>query len=254
MDLHFRPGDGDVVLGFLSRREGDGAVVLLLNMLNLVSMLGKQAAVDPTLHGKLLVNDLFQVAVDHVHDLILHKVKAGRVASRSTADNVFNFDIFLLTMTGVVANAAIHRIGELEEHRVLLHNTLDMSASNADYTLVVLIRDMKRYGRRHFRFDKVQAVLDRLVTWAADHDVKIVFVESVEEDLDVSQMHDLVYFAIFLATDELLVLVCQFDLDFDVVDRALNEGHDAEYSKGELDLGIGAVDPESAIRQNHFGS
>lgn len=61
-----------------------------------------------------------------------------------------------------------------------------MLATNADDAFMVLVRHMKRDRGRHFLLDELQSILGRIVLCAAYVNVEIVFVEAIENDLDVA--------------------------------------------------------------------
>ena len=79
--------------------------------------------------------------LNHVHDFLLDEIETLCIARGGAADDIVHLDIIVL----LANSAAVHCIGEFDEDRVLLHDALDVLATNANDTLVVLIRDMERY-------------------------------------------------------------------------------------------------------------
>ena len=61
-----------------------------------------------------------------------------------------------------------------------------MLATYSDDTLVVLIRYVEGNRSRHFLLNEVESVLGGVVLCSADVDVEVVFVEAIEDDLDVA--------------------------------------------------------------------
>lgn len=157
----------------------------------------------------------------HIHNLLLDHVQGLCVASGRSADDIVNLDIVVL----LTYSSAVHGIGEFDENRILLHDALDVLASDTNDTLVILVGNMKRDGRRHFLLHKIQAVFGSVVLGPTYVDVKIIFIETIEYDLHVAYIkdisscfyrqyrrqhtltHDLVDLAILLATHKLLVLI-----------------------------------------------
>ena len=118
----------------------------------------------------------------HIHDFRLHQVKALRVTSGCTADDVVDFDIiFFLTNT-----SSIHGIGELNEDRVFLHDTLDVLAANSDDPLVVLVWNVKGDRSWHLLLDKIETIFDGIVLSSTHVDVEVVFIEAIKDDLHVT--------------------------------------------------------------------
>lgn len=123
--------------------------------------------------------------LDHVHDLLLDKVQALSITSRSPADDIVDLDIIIF-----LAHAAtVHGVGELNKHRVLLHDALNVLATNADNTFVVLIGDMERDRSRHFLLNEVETILGRVVLIATNINVEVVLIESIEDDLNIACSH-----------------------------------------------------------------
>lgn len=207
-NLVLRTRNGDDVAGLLSAREGNLAVPLLLKRLNLRHA-GDELTVVETVNRDGLRNELGVNLLNHVHDLLLDELQVVGIARRRTANDVVDLDVIIILSD----TATIHGVGELDEDRVLLHDALDVLATNADDALVVLIRHVERDGSRHLQLHEVQAVLRSLVLRAAYINVEVVLVEAVEDNLHVALAHDLVDLAVLLATDELLVFVGELDLD-----------------------------------------
>lgn len=113
---------------------------------------------------------------------MLDKVQALSVTGRSTTDDIVDLDVVIF----LAHAAAIHGVGELDENRIFLHDALDVLATNADNSLVVLVGNVERNGRRHFLLDKIQSVLGGLVLVATHIDVEVVFIETIENDLDIA--------------------------------------------------------------------
>ena len=77
--------------------------------------------------------------LNHVHNLLLDKVEALSISSGGTTDDIVHLDIIIFFSS----TTAIHGVGEFDEHGILLHNALDMLATDADDSLVVLIGNME---------------------------------------------------------------------------------------------------------------
>jgi hypothetical protein len=69
---------------------------------------------------------------------------------------------------------------------MLLHDTLNVLAANANNTLVVLIGDMERDGCWHLLFNQGQALLHGIVGGSHDVDIEVVLVETVKNDLNIA--------------------------------------------------------------------
>ena len=61
-----------------------------------------------------------------------------------------------------------------------------MLATDSNDTLVVLVRNMKRDGSRHFLLHKIKAVFGGVVLSPTYVDVKVVLIEAIEYDLNVA--------------------------------------------------------------------
>jgi hypothetical protein len=136
--LILRTRNGNDIAGLLSARESDLAVPLLLERLDLRHASDELTVVE-TVNGNRLGHELSIDLLDHVHDLLLDKLQVVGVTRRSAADDVVNLDVIV-----VLANATtVHGVGELDEDRVLLHDALDVLATNANDALVVLVRHVE---------------------------------------------------------------------------------------------------------------
>lgn len=49
--------------------------------------------------------------LNHVHDLLLDQIKALRIASRSAADDIVNFNVIVF----LAHSSTVHGVGELDE-------------------------------------------------------------------------------------------------------------------------------------------
>jgi hypothetical protein len=118
----------------------------------------------------------------HIHDLLLDKIQALGISSGSTTDDVIHLDVFVLFSD----STAVHRVGELDEDGVLLHDPLNMLSTNTNDTLVILIWNMEGDGSRHLLFDEIKAISSSLVLIPTHVNVEIVFIEAVKDDLYVA--------------------------------------------------------------------
>lgn len=69
---------------------------------------------------------------------------------------------------------------------MLLHDTLNVLATNANDALVVLVRHMERDRRRHLLLNQGQTLLHGFIGGSHDVNVKVVFVEAVKDDLHIA--------------------------------------------------------------------
>jgi hypothetical protein len=104
------------------------------------------------------------------------------IASWGAANDIVDFDIVIFTAHAT----SVHRIRELDENGVLLHDSLDMLTTDSNDALVVLVGDMERDGSGHFLLDKGQALLHGIVTATHDVDVEVVLIEAVKNDLHIA--------------------------------------------------------------------
>jgi hypothetical protein len=102
------------------------------------------------------------------------------VAGGSPADHIVDFDVL------VVLAASIQGIGEFDEDGVLLHDALNVLASNSDDALVVLIGDVEGDGSGHLLLNKIETILRSFVLAANNINVEVVFIEAVEDDLNIA--------------------------------------------------------------------
>jgi hypothetical protein len=123
--------------------------------------------------------------LDHIHNLLLDQIQALCVSSGCPTNDVVNLDVIVI----LTDTAPIHGVGELDEHRIFLHDTLDVLTTDADDTLVILIRNMKGDGRGHLLLYQIEPILCRLILSAADIDVEIIFIETVEYYLHITWCH-----------------------------------------------------------------
>lgn len=77
-------------------------------------------------------------------------------------------------------------VGELDEDRMLLHDTLDVLAADTNDAFVVLVRHVERDRSRHLLFHQTEALLHRVIGRSVDVDVEIVLAEVFEHYLDVA--------------------------------------------------------------------
>jgi hypothetical protein len=168
--------------------------------------------------------------INHVQDLCLDKLKSASITSGCTANNVVDLDIIVLSTN----TAPIHGVRELDKHRVLLHNPLNVLPSNANDSLMVLVGYVKGNGCRHLLLDERKSRFHRIIFSGTDIDVKVILVEAVEYNLNATYKaisildievfwsrltlsHDLINLAIFLATNKFLMLIREFDFDANLV-------------------------------------
>lgn len=83
---------------------------------------------------------------------------------------------------------SVHSVGKLDKNGMLLHDTLNMRASDTNDAFVVLVRDVERNRGWHLLLNKSQALLHRLVASCHNINVEVVLVEAVEDDLHVALM------------------------------------------------------------------
>lgn len=240
--------DRDDIASQLRAGEFDLAVPFLLQLVNL-SHAGEQFAVVQAVDSNPF-GDVFSInLLNHVHNLLLDQVQALRVTSRSAADDIVDLDVIIF-----LAHATtIHGVGELDKDRVFLHDALNVLATNANDSLVVLVRNVEGNGSGHFLLDKIQAVLGGLILIAAHVDVEVVLVEAIKDDLHVALAHDLVDLAILFATDKLLVLVGKLDLHPHLVLAPRDERNLVDNHHARLDGVVGTVDGEGQVVKAHLG-
>jgi len=207
-DLVLGSIDGDDIACLLGAWECDLTIPFLLELFDLGHASDKLTVVQ-TVNVDVLGNEFGINLFNHVHNFLLHELEVVGIARWSTADNIVDLDIII-----VLADAtAVHGIGEFDEDGVLLHNALNVLATDTNDTLVVLIRNVERDRGRHFKLYQIQTVLGRLVLGAAHVDVKVVLVPTIKDNLDIALAHDLVDLSILLATDKLFMLVRELNLD-----------------------------------------
>ena len=61
-----------------------------------------------------------------------------------------------------------------------------MLATDSDDTLVVLVRDVERDRSRHLLLNEIESVLGGIVLCSTDIDIEVVFIEAIENDLDIA--------------------------------------------------------------------
>ena len=61
-----------------------------------------------------------------------------------------------------------------------------MLATDSDDALMVLIRYMEGDRSRHLLLHQVKSVLSSVVLCSTDIDIEVVFIEAIEDDLDVA--------------------------------------------------------------------
>lgn len=226
--------NGHLIARLLSAGEDDLAVPFPLQIFDLRQPSEKLAMVEPVdiddlrrelgiLFASRLTTDVTlgvgsgraYNTINHLQNLALNKLKVLGIAGGGSADDIVNSAVVVLP-----AHATpIHRIGELDEDGMFFHDALDMLAANANNTLVVLVRHVKRDGCRHLLLHQAQALLHGVVCMALNFDVEVVLAKVVKHNLDVALPHDFVDFSILLSTDKLLVLIGELDLDSNLVLR-----------------------------------
>jgi hypothetical protein len=136
--LVFRARDSNCVTRFLCAREGDLAVELLLELVNLVET-GNELSMVQAVDVDRLGDEFCIGLLNHVHNLLLHKIEILGVTCWRTADDVVDFDVILL----LAVTAAVHSVRKLHKDGVLLHDALDVLTTNSDDALVVLVRHVE---------------------------------------------------------------------------------------------------------------
>ena len=146
------------------------------------------------------------LGVDKFHNGLLEIVQVHGILGRCTGNDV----VFVVIVT--THSRKLLGIRKLDVHTILLHDALDAATSDADDTLMVGLRNVERDLGRQFLLEKGKSLQDRCVI-AGDVDQEVVFVESLNLNLHVSSLHDLVNLAVLLATDEVTMLVGQLQLE-----------------------------------------
>lgn len=249
-DLVLGSRDGDDIASLLGTRKGNLAVPLLLQILNL-GHASDELSVVQSVDDDMLRNVLGVNLLNHVHDLLLDEFQIVGVPGGSATDDIVDLDIVV-----IFANTStVHGIGELDKDRVFLHDALDVLSADADDTLVVLVRDVKRDRGRHLKLNEVQSVLGGFVVLSTDIDIEIVLVEAIKDDLDITLTHDFVDLSILLAADEFLVLIGELDLDSKGGCGSLSdEWQRIDDGHGSLDGIIAAVDVEVKLFKVDLGT
>ena len=146
------------------------------------------------------------LGVDKFHNGLLEIVQVHGILGRRTGNDI------VVVVIVTTHSRKLLGIRKLDVHTVLLHDTLDAAASDANDTLVICLWDMERNFCGEFFLEESEA-LENGCIGASDVDEEVVVVEGFELDLDVRSLHDLVNLAILLAADELSVFIGQFDLE-----------------------------------------
>lgn len=120
--------------------------------------------------------------LDHVHNLLLYHIQTLCIASRGSANNVINLDIIVILSNP----SAVHRVGKFNKNRVFLHNSLNVLTANTNDAFVVLVRNMERYGCRHFLLDQIKSVLSSFVLSPTYVDIEVVLIEPVKYNLHIA--------------------------------------------------------------------
>lgn len=81
---------------------------------------------------------------------------------------------------------SIHSIREFDEDRMLLHNSLDMLATNTYDSLMILVGDVERDGCGHLLLNQAETLLHRVIACSHDIDIEVVLVEAIEDDLNIT--------------------------------------------------------------------
>ncbi len=77
--------------------------------------------------------------LNHVHNLLFDKVEALSISGGSSTDDIVYLDVIIF----FPSTTTIHCVGEFDEHGIFLHDALDVLATDADDSLVVLIGNME---------------------------------------------------------------------------------------------------------------
>ena len=211
-DLPLRSLNSHLIASLFGAGEADFAVVLLLQHFDL-GQTSQKLAVIKTIDVDGLCSDLRVLTVDHLQNFSLDELKILGVSSGSPANHIVNTAVIVIA----THSATIHGIRELDEDRMLLHDALDVLATDTDNALMVLIRDVEGDGSGHLLLHQSQTLLHRGVVVGQDIDVEVVLAEVIEDDLDVAVAHDLVDLAVLLSAHKFLVLIGEFDLNTNLV-------------------------------------
>lgn len=169
------------------------------------------------------------------------------IAGWCSADDVVDFDVVVL----FADTSSVHRIGELDEDRIFLHDPLDVLTADTNDALVVLIGYMEGDRCGHLLLNKIKTIPRGFVLGATDINVEVVFVKPIKDDLDIAcnnirrgrlvwksgptLAHYLVDLPVLLPTHKLLMLIGKFDLDTDLVLSSLDEWNEVNDHHCSLD-------------------
>ena len=108
------------------------------------------------------------------------------------------------------------RVRKFDVNSVFLHDPLNAPSANADDPLVIRFWNVEGdFGRKLFL--KECKTLENGAVTARDLDVEIVIIQCLEFYLDVAGLHDFVDLSVLLSTNKFAVLVCELDLEADLV-------------------------------------
>jgi hypothetical protein len=69
---------------------------------------------------------------------------------------------------------------------MLLHDPLDVLATNSDDAFVILIRHMKRDRGWHLLLNEAHALLHRFIGWCNNVNIKVILSETIKDNLDIT--------------------------------------------------------------------
>ena len=144
--------------------------------------------------------------VHQLHDGLLEIVEVHGVLGGRPSDNV------VLVVVISAHGGELFGVRELHVYAILLHDALNAATANADDALVVRLRNMEGDLSRQLLLKKGKTLQHRCIV-TSDVNEEVMLIESLELDLDVGRLHNLVDLAILLAADELAVLVSELDLE-----------------------------------------
>ena len=141
-----------------------------------------------------------------LHNRVLQIFQIRRILGRRPCNHI----IIIIDVS--TEGSKFFRVGKFHIHAKLLHNTLNVFATDANNALVVSFWNIKRHFGGQFFLQLTKTLKCGLWLTTMHLDKEVVVIKRLKTDSNTTAFHNFVDFAILLATNKLTVVGGQFQL------------------------------------------
>lgn len=234
MNLTLGSKDGDHVTRRLLVGKPDGRVGLGLDVVNEDALLSYERTMVPPRNRDRFDDKVLVLETDELHDGLLEVLEVETILrGRPRNDVVLVISVpsercKLLGVLRIISSVNQRGMsnrgkretdGELDVDAILLHDSLNVLASDANDPLVIRLGNMERDLSRQLLLQHRESMKGARIT-SREVNEEIVVVERLKLDFDVPRL-DLVQFPILLTRDKVAVIVGEFELETNLVVESL---------------------------------